>query len=364
MQLRQQVSNRLLKPGADTSNIIQVYVCAIKALRHVDPSGVLLEAVSEPMRGYLKARADTVRQIVTSLTDPESSELLESSGGGGDADFLQDDHGVEDDSLDPDEIKGDERAMLKWAPDPVAADPTRSSYSRRSSDVLACLVNIYGSKALFVNEFRAMLADKLLSAPNKHDTTDREVRHLELLKKRFGETALHHCEVRLAPPPARAPPSPTPHPPPSSEGDAARRGRVAPRHRGHPQALRRRRHPGGRRDGRLAHVLAVAGGGGLHAALADPAAARPVREAVPPREGAPGAEDPSSLPPPPAPHAHPTTPARGSSLSSLFPPPPPPPPPPSCCCCRCRRRADWHGSRRSAASRWTSPSTTARSSGT
>ena len=56
-----QVSQRLLKPGADTSNIIQVYVCTIRALRHVDPSGVLLEAVSEPMRAYLKARSDTVR---------------------------------------------------------------------------------------------------------------------------------------------------------------------------------------------------------------------------------------------------------------------------------------------------------------
>lgn len=83
----------------------------------------------------------------------------------------------------------------------MAADPTRSSYSRRSSDVLACLVNIYGSKTLFVNEFRAMLADKLLSAVyqpggSPHDT-DREVRHLELLKKRFGEAALQHCEVML-----------------------------------------------------------------------------------------------------------------------------------------------------------------------
>ena len=100
----------------------------------------MLEAVSAPLRAYLKGRADTVRQIVTSLTDPESSELLESGdvdGGGGE--FLQDDHGVEDDALDPDEIKGDEKAMLQWKPDPVAADPTRSSYSRRSSDVLACL---------------------------------------------------------------------------------------------------------------------------------------------------------------------------------------------------------------------------------
>jgi len=41
----------------------------------------MLEAVSAPLRAYLKGRADTVRQIVTSLTDPEASELLEVDGG-------------------------------------------------------------------------------------------------------------------------------------------------------------------------------------------------------------------------------------------------------------------------------------------
>ena len=84
--------------------------------------------------------------------------------------------------------------MLEWQPDPVQADPTRSS-ARRTADVLSILVNIYGSKALFVNEFRSMLADKLLTASDYE--TDREVRNLELLKKRFGEAALSSCEVML-----------------------------------------------------------------------------------------------------------------------------------------------------------------------
>jgi anaphase-promoting complex subunit 2 len=74
------IEARLLKPGADTANIIQVYVSAIKALRQLDPTGVTLEAVSDRVRTYLKARADTIRQIVTSLTDPETSELLEPAG--------------------------------------------------------------------------------------------------------------------------------------------------------------------------------------------------------------------------------------------------------------------------------------------
>ena len=62
--LSDSIDQRLLKPGTDTSKIIQVYVAAIKALRHLDPSGVTLETVSETVRAYLKARADTIRQVV------------------------------------------------------------------------------------------------------------------------------------------------------------------------------------------------------------------------------------------------------------------------------------------------------------
>ena len=262
--LAEAIDSRLLKPGADTANIIQVYVSAIRALRQLDPTGVTLEAVSDRVRTYLKARSDTsksarapsaapfqlgplrplschplssrssphlsfsrppspilthsrplspilahsrhlldctVRQIVTSLTDPETSELLEPSdtagGEGGEPEVLKDEGGgidAEMCDLDLDDLKGDEAAMLEWTPDPVQADPSRSS-SRRTADVLSILVNIYGSKALFVNEFRSMLADKLLNASDYE--TDKEVRNLELLKKRFGEAALSSCETML-----------------------------------------------------------------------------------------------------------------------------------------------------------------------
>ena len=57
------------------------------------------------------------------------------------------------------------------------------------------LVNVYGSQDLFVNEYRTLLADRLLSQLNYQ--TERELRHLELLKRRFGEHQLHHCEVMI-----------------------------------------------------------------------------------------------------------------------------------------------------------------------
>ena len=65
--------------------------------------------------------------------------------------------------------------------------------SRRSSDIISMLVNIYGSKELFVNEYRTLLADRILTHFN-YDT-EKEIRYLELLKLRFGESQLHYCEV-------------------------------------------------------------------------------------------------------------------------------------------------------------------------
>lgn len=42
--------------GAATTDIIQQYVSTIKALRDLDPAGVLLEAVGQPIKEYLKKR--------------------------------------------------------------------------------------------------------------------------------------------------------------------------------------------------------------------------------------------------------------------------------------------------------------------
>lgn len=59
-----------------------------------------------------------------------------------------------------------------------------ASLFRSSSglDTLALLVSIYGSTDLFIVEYRALLADKLLS--NTTYATDSEVANLELLKIR------------------------------------------------------------------------------------------------------------------------------------------------------------------------------------
>src|SRR5258708_27491897 len=85
---------RLLHPGADTKDIISHYVSTMKCLRIIDPPGVLLYRVADPVRRYLRyvvrrpmvifylngneqsrrERPDTIKCIVESLVT-EGSDL-------------------------------------------------------------------------------------------------------------------------------------------------------------------------------------------------------------------------------------------------------------------------------------------------
>lgn len=183
-KLQRALETRLLHPGVNTPDILTAYVAAIRALRTLDPSGVLLDTVTQPVRQYLRWRDDTVRCVVTSLTEEGPSELAEELSRG---------EALQLDDLTPSEE--DTKNWETWNPDPVDADPSKTSQSRRTSDIISMLVNVYGSKDLFVNEYRTLLADRLLSSLNYN--TDKEIRYLELLKLRFGESQLHYCEVML-----------------------------------------------------------------------------------------------------------------------------------------------------------------------
>ncbi|OXB80667.1 UNVERIFIED_CONTAM: hypothetical protein H355_005596 [Colinus virginianus] len=172
--------------GVNTSDIITLYISAIKALRELDPSMVILEVACEPIRKYLRTREDTVRQIVAGLTgDAEGSGDLANELSKADPVTLENGQESDDDISEP----GD------WVPDPVDADPGKSSSKRRSSDIISLLVSIYGSKDLFINEYRTLLADRLLHQFNY--SAEREIRNVELLKLRFGEAQMHYCEVML-----------------------------------------------------------------------------------------------------------------------------------------------------------------------
>lgn len=80
--------------------------------------------------------------------------------------------------------------------DPIdAIDSEKNSPQNRKSDIISMIIDIYGSKELFVNEYRNLLAERLLTQLDFNP--EKEIRNLELLKLRFGETLLHSCEVML-----------------------------------------------------------------------------------------------------------------------------------------------------------------------
>lgn len=60
-KLQKALETRLLHPGVSTPDVLTAYVAAIRSLRLLDPTGLLLETVTLPIHHYLRSRDDTVR---------------------------------------------------------------------------------------------------------------------------------------------------------------------------------------------------------------------------------------------------------------------------------------------------------------
>ncbi|CAH0547207.1 unnamed protein product [Brassicogethes aeneus] len=182
--LQRAMETRLLHPGVSTPDVLTAYVATIRSLRVLDPTGLLLETVTCPVHKYLRSREDTVRCVVSSLTEEGPNDLAEEL--------------VRGEAIRIDEnttMNEDEENWETWVPDPVDVVSTKPTGTRRTSDIISMLVNVYGSKELFVNEYRTILADRLLTQYTCD--TEKEIRYLELLKLRFGDSHLHYCEVML-----------------------------------------------------------------------------------------------------------------------------------------------------------------------
>ncbi|KIJ92859.1 hypothetical protein K443DRAFT_112930 [Laccaria amethystina LaAM-08-1] len=183
--LRKANRKRLLHPGADTKLILSQYVATIKCLRIVDPPGVLLFKVADPIRRYLRDRPDTIRCIVANLVGDNSD--------GGDA-LVDENEPIVPLQQVMDSM--DDYGDPNWEPEPVDAGP--EFRTNKPSDVISTLVSIYDSKDLFVKELQVLLAQRLLAIKDGNfERVEKERRNIEILKIRFGEAALQVCEVML-----------------------------------------------------------------------------------------------------------------------------------------------------------------------
>ncbi|KAE9416640.1 hypothetical protein Angca_006792, partial [Angiostrongylus cantonensis] len=188
-----EVESKLLHIAVDTPAILNGYSLCVESLRELDPSCVIMHRVCKVIKEYLKKRPDTVRQIINYITsekrDDLAAHLANRCGTIVDEDELT---GANDDFL-PEAMNLSQ--WRQWVPDPIDATPGESGRFRQAADVFNMLVSVYGSKEMFVKEYRQLLAERLTSSNTKDPIFER--RYLDLLKLRFNEGELQQCEVML-----------------------------------------------------------------------------------------------------------------------------------------------------------------------
>ncbi|CAD7956827.1 unnamed protein product [Amoebophrya sp. A25] len=96
------------------------------------------------------------------------------------------------------EYSEDEDDPESWAPQPLNDISTNATtnVTQRKKDLFFLLASIYGSKELFVRQYKEILAERLLTLTS-YDTS-RERQNLEVLKTRFGEGLLQTADVMLS----------------------------------------------------------------------------------------------------------------------------------------------------------------------
>ena len=123
----QVLSQRLLHPGASTTEILQIYISLIRAFALLDPRGVLIDRVARPIRRYLRDREDTVRVIVAGLlvNKEEDKDGEEQMLGQEDTlkDLASELNRVSELAAQSDDDQDLNWDDMNWTPDPVDAGP-------------------------------------------------------------------------------------------------------------------------------------------------------------------------------------------------------------------------------------------------
>ncbi|SPO24999.1 related to component of the anaphase promoting complex [Ustilago trichophora] len=223
---------RLLHPGAHTRDIIQMYVHLVRALREMDPTGVVLSRVVSPLRRYLRGRKDTVLVIVASMLgdDPDFTLLKDELERADQEVQEQEEHSKRKrrprrslqtaaapagpnnkrnskrrfpasrrgashapDASDSDASSEEDWDDPLWVPKPVEAG---SGYRMSTSkDIISMLTSIFDDRSGFIAALEKSMADQLVQV--KGYKAMKEYRNNMILKKRFGEKNMGKCDVML-----------------------------------------------------------------------------------------------------------------------------------------------------------------------
>ncbi|KAL5121035.1 hypothetical protein ACEQ8H_000884 [Pleosporales sp. CAS-2024a] len=193
LSFSQQISRRLLHPGATTTYILNAYISIIRSFHVLEPKGVLLERVARPVRRYLKEREDTARIIISSLLTDLKDET-------GTKFSLHSELSYEiacemakpltnyGQDMDEELHWND----MNWQPLPTDASP---DYKKsKVEDVIWFLLTLW-EREDFINELKNIYGHHLLRCTDPE--YEKEIRLLELIKVRLGDDKLQACEVML-----------------------------------------------------------------------------------------------------------------------------------------------------------------------
>ena len=179
----------MLHPGAETKDVLAQYISTIRCLRILDPPGVLLHKIADPIRKHLRDRSDTIKCIVATLVEGEELQDENELGvGAGSKEYGGEE--VED-FLDP-----------RWEPEPVDAAPGESCTTSRgrahttrvefrsgkASDIISTLVSIYETREVIMKELQVLLATRLLAVTD-YDAV-KEVSQQMLMERNRAEITL------------------------------------------------------------------------------------------------------------------------------------------------------------------------------
>lgn len=189
----QQISRRLLHPGATTTYILNVYISIIRSFHVLEPKGVLLERVARPIRRYLKEREDTARIIIASLLTDLSDDTGSKFSSNSELSYeIACEMAKPFANFGPDMDEELNWNDMNWQPLPTDASP---DYKKsKVEDVIWFLLTLW-EREDFINELKNIYGDHLLRCTDPE--YEKEIRLLELIKVRLGDDKLQACEVML-----------------------------------------------------------------------------------------------------------------------------------------------------------------------
>ena len=175
-----ELHSRFLHPGSSTSEILTLYLSATQTLYALGCHYHIIDFISNIIFAYLKGRDDTFRCIISSFLAQNSCKQVP---------------GQHDENVNPllDLYRYD-GGEEKYLPS-FFTGSSCSEIHPSTEDFVSIFTNIYGSKELFISEYRSLLADRILS--NFEFDLTSEFVNLSKLEAKFGESYFTYCQVML-----------------------------------------------------------------------------------------------------------------------------------------------------------------------